>query len=281
MNEDQKRVQTEVELALAEVARLKTVALKMEEDNKSKRAGFEAEIALLVARIPALENDIDIRKETLTRLKKQTDETQELVNDSQANLALVKENLSDTEKSLADRMVELKTLETNIKNETSRFDTLVTEKNSELALVKKAIFDAESLHDSNISKHDILSVEAEKKLIDVQSSLLTAKEQLTITTRETGTLTNQAQILKNQITTLESDAEFLTSEIEDLKNERVVILASVEPLRKEMADEQAQLKALIKERIQQHESNRAVIAKLDQREETLRERYEEVGLEYK
>ena len=281
MNEDQKRVQTEVEMAMAEVARLKTVALELEKDTELKKVALNAEIALLTNKIPALENDVEIQKETLARMKKQVEEGQELVDMTKATIVSVKETLSATEKSLADRGFDLHTIETSIKNETNRFDSLLATKTAELKSLTKMIEDAQNLRDSNIAKHNIELLKVKKEMIDTQSNLSTAKEELSITTRDTNRLENQTLILRNERSILTDDVESLANEIKGLKEEKAIILASVEPMRAEMAKEQVALKALIKERIQQHEANRAVIAELDQREATLRERYEEVGLEYK
>ena len=281
MENDQKRARTEVEMAMAEVARLKTVASDLEKSNEVRKVSLESDIATLMSKIPALENDVSIRVDVLNRIDVQIGEGQALADETKVKVSEVKEQLSSIEKAFAERSLDLHTIETAIKNETNRFDTLLAEKNNELRTTKKAVLDAENIHDSNITKHNIELLKIKKEMIDAEASLATAKDEFATVLRETNRLESESVVFKNETRTLKGDVESLLVEITNLKEEKTNLLASVEPLRSEIEKERQLLKDLTKERIQQHEVNRSIVATLDQREATLREKYEDVGLEYK
>lgn len=281
MEKEQQKVQTEMELALAEIDRLKTFAIDFEKSNKLKREALESEITVLNSRIPALENDVEIQKETLSRMRKEIQSEQVLVDTTKECLNITKKAFLDTEKTLAERSSDLQILETTIKNEINRFDSLIAKKTSELKSVEKNITDAENLHNSNISKHSIELLKINKDILDANAILYSAKEEFKSVSIETYLLENESVTFRSEKGILEGDIESLSKKIKFLKEERISLTLLVTPLRKEMEAEQTKLKALIKERIQQHDINRAVVAGLDQREATLRERYEDVGLDYK
>lgn len=265
---------------MAEVDRLKTVASDLEKNTEVHKGVLEAEIMSLTNKIPALENDVEIQKEIVARIKSQSYAEQSILDSIKEQTSFAKDDFDMVLEDLQGKRDELATVETMIADKTKAGQVSQSLLEVKINSLRRNVTDLENAHRNTMMQHATELTKMKLDLETVQSEVNMAKSILTSATKETEVIKNEMFNFKREAEFLQAECDFLTGDIEALTNEKSKLIAEVTPLRSQMEVERETLKGLTKERIQQHEANRSRVELIDKREVDLKAKYEEVGLQY-
>ena len=280
MDTEKEKAHKEVDAAMAEVDRLKTVASDLEKNTEVHKGVLEAEIMNLTNKIPELENDVEIQKEIVARIKSQSYAEQSILDSIKEQTSFAKDDFDMVLEDLQGKRDELATVETMIADKTKAGQVSQSLLEVKINSLRRNVTDLENAHRNTMMQHATELTKTKLDLETVQSEVNMAKSILTSATKETEVIKNEMLNFKRDAGFLQAECDFLTGDIEALANEKSTLIAEVTPLRYQMEAERETLKGLTKERIQQHETNRSRVELIDKREADLKAKYEEVGLQY-
>lgn len=280
MNDPKIEAQIQVDAALAEVARLQTVAAELDKTNDNKVKEAEAQTLALQTKILQLQDDEKIQATKNADIRSRVASGQVELNEITHRSDEVAKELSEFFQKIRVKTLELDALEEKI---TKQRATQAKEMDEHTMAVNKAKSDkaaTEAAHAEVMQTNQTELNKIKSKLNDTLTELETAEQALVIAKREESASRNEMQKNQRDSAIARDEVIAFSAEIADLETEKKSILVELGPLRKEKQLEVDTIQELKKERMQLSETNRSIVENLDKREVELKQKYEAVGLVY-
>lgn len=271
-----KDAQDQIDAALAEVARLKTVASDLEKKNKEDETLYANKEKALKTSLASIESNITYAKLDLQKIIDQIADQQVIKTELSKDIDSRREDLVVFEKLIADKKAQLESVEDSITKAIEKENRLVADKKKELENLtneidsKTKVAVAEEAKAKTTLKKlndDITAAEMALAKLDESHRLITDEA------RKAKSEAEHAEIRKNEaerrLSAAENELISITSNIEANS-------ALLEAKKRELEAVEKELKPLIAKRI----DSINFMKELENKEAILKSRYEEVGLEY-
>jgi len=269
--------QEQVDRALAEVDRLKTVAKDLEESTKKTEAFYVNKEASLKAALLAVENDFSDAQLNLKNLTNSIQEVQSTKTAVVKEIDARREDLASFEVLIAEKQTLLKSIEDSIIKITEKQNISITEKEHELESIEReiAITIASGAEDE---------AELNKVLNKLKNQVATEETIFTKLKEEQIVVADATKLIKTEAAAADHRKDIAELELSKAESKLAAVVAEtatqVELLaatKKEVEAVQAELKPLLAERI----NSIGFMNELVNKEATLKQKYEKVGLDYK
>lgn len=271
-----KEAQDRLDATLAEIDRLKNVKSGLENSNKVDEVDFNKEKTIRAAEIKALEDDTNTalvnKKEVVAKLEIELAKKIEI----EDAIKTLKGNAQDIETEIFVKTTTLETLNTSL-NTVSK--DIQNQKDTHAALMRSNEQEALRFIDaSNKQKNEtadslrLAKIELEAvntKIISAQETLNNILKQVKGTFDEISEIEHKKKLVNKEFSDLNDNLNIIKSELE--LNTKALVES-----KKEIETTQAELKPLIAKRIE----SITFIEELNNRENNLKKRYADVGLEY-
>lgn len=276
LQKQNKQAQDAIDGALAEVDRLKTVASEMEKVNKDKLNFYQAEEKAYESKLVALETNTIITTNNLRDIESTIEDLDPIVFDLKDEIIDLRNIKTDLE-----RLTE--TVKAELTNVTKEKHDIIKDLDISIQL-KKDLIQTQLSKINEVT--NTLNVQTEKfdnviagKNTELQAVMdkIAAQKAHQIAIQADVTLLQEAintAINKGESVKAEIEQSFI--KLEEIKVALAVSKTTLDEAKKEQEIEQAKLKELITKRI----DSVNFIEQLNNRENNLKQRYQDVGLEY-
>lgn len=277
IDKQQKEAQERVEAALAEEARLKTVAAELEKANKKAITEHESLVKKNNEEIQNFITEARAAREALdVVVQKKFSEQKERYLLKEEVFTLSKK-LSELEESIEDKKGLAIATESLILKRTEKLNNSITEKEKEIDILDANILEKQnrvSKQDADFTvlaekhKREITEINKQVSILEESYKDLAKKEESV--KAELSANQHKLSVVKSELQTAEQNKEAVLIEISDLSTE-------VESLTGEVAAAKEELRKVNLERI----NSQGFMEELANKEANLKMKYEAVGLEYK
>lgn len=272
-----KEAQDQIDAALAEVDRLKTVAKNLEESNKRTEELFVNKEKALKASLSVVESDFANAKLNLQKIKDQISEQQLTKSNLSEDINSRREDLVTFEKLIADKKAILSSNEDEIIKAANRYSELVTNKEKELEIINNKIESANNLATVEEIKAKTTLKKLQEDITAAESALAKIDENYKLTSDETRKRQSETSLAEHNKEVAEKAVIVAEAKLRQITSEVEVQTSLLEAKKKEVETVEVELKPLLAKRI----DSINFMKELENKEANLKKRYEDVGLEYK
>lgn len=271
-----KQTQDNIDAALAEVDRLKTVATELKHSNGEAETAYEKRELELHNKLNALEDDVKIAWDNLGAVKEQIATEQTSKSELESGIKLLKQEKLDTETAVAVAVKELDSLIIQMVDATRNSDKQIEAHSNVMRELEQ------ELH-AFVAKADrqklemVTSLKNKKVELDMaDTASKNAKVELDSVLERIETYTNELSLIENNRISILAEMDEAKIDLQDIKDETAANMVSLGKTREEIVLVQAELKPLVAKRI----DSINFMQELNNKEANLKKKYEDVGLEY-
>lgn len=272
-----KEAQDQIDAALAEVDRLKTVAKNLEESNKRTEELFVNKEKSLKASLSVVESDFANAKLNLQKIKDQISEQQLTKTKLSEDINARREDIVTFEKLITEKKAILTSIEDEIIKAANRYSELVTNKEKELEIINNKIESANNLATVEEIKAKTTLKKLQEDITAAESALAKIDENYKLTSDETRKRQSETSLAEHNKEVAEKAVIVAEAKLRQITSEVEVQTSLLEAKKKEVETVEVELKPLLAKRI----DSINFMKELENKEANLKKRYEDVGLEYK